>query len=95
MTSILTVNSRKARENLRDLLDRVFKGDTDIIIERNGKPVAAMISVTDYEDILDELEDLRSSRRAAEIYESWKRDSTTARPLNEVEADLLDRGLLE
>ena len=45
----------------RDLLDQVFSGGPDVIIERNGKPMAVMISVVDYKDIQDELEDLRFS----------------------------------
>jgi prevent-host-death family protein len=91
---ILTVNSRKARSNLRDLLDQVFKGEVDVVIERNGKPVAVMIPVSDYEDLIDELDDLRAARRAAALYESWKRNPDSARPIEEVEEELKSEGLI-
>lgn len=93
--SVLTINSREARTRWRDLLDRVLAGDSDIIIERNGKPVAAMIPIEDYEVLLDKLEDLRSARRAAKLYESWKKNPAIAQSIEDVEAELIDEGLLD
>ena len=93
--AIMTVNSRNARTNLRELLDQVFTGKADVVIERNGKPIAVMIPVADYEELLDELDDLRTARRAATIYESWKQDLASARTLEEVEAGLIAEGLLD
>jgi len=93
--SVLTVNSRQARTDLRDLLDRVFSGNADIVIERYGKPVAVMIPFEDYEEIREELEDLRTGRRVAKIYETWKGDSSTARPMEAIEAELAAEGLLD
>jgi prevent-host-death family protein len=92
---LITVNSRKARSNMRDLLDRVFSGDADVIIERHGKPVAVMIPVEDYAEIQDELDDLRAAHRAAEIYESWKEDASSARDMDEIERELIEQGLLD
>ena len=60
---ILTINSREARIKWRDLLDKVYAGSSDVVIERNGKPVAVLILVEDYEELKDELDDLRSARR--------------------------------
>ena len=91
---VMTVNSRNARNNLRDLLDRVFSGGADVVIERNGKPMAVMIPVEDYAALQEELDDLRSARRVAEIYEEWLNDPSTGRPMEDVEADLISRGLL-
>ena len=93
--SVLTVNSGQARSNFRDLLDRVFVGSDDVMIERNGKPVAVMIPVNDYQDLFNELDDLRATRRALANYEAWQTDASLARPFSAVEKDLIDDGLLD
>jgi len=59
------MKSREAREKWRDVLDRVLRGG-DVIIERYGKPVAALISVQDYDELREEIDELRSIRSAAE-----------------------------
>jgi len=92
--SVLTINSREARSNFRSLLDRILAGG-DVVIERNGKAVAVLIPVEDYQDIQDELDDLRASRRAVALYESWKNDRAVARPLDDIEAELIEEGLLD
>jgi prevent-host-death family protein len=93
--SILTINSREARIKWRDLLDKVYAGSSDVVIERNGKPVAVMIPIEDYEELQDELDDLRSARRVAALYEAWKQDPSAGRPWEEVKSDLIDKGLLD
>lgn len=92
--SALVINSREARSNFRSLLDRVLVG-ADVVIERNGKPVAVLIPAEDYQDILDDLDDLRAARRAAALYESWKDNHAVARPFEAVEAELVKEGLLD
>jgi prevent-host-death family protein len=91
---IETVNSRTARENWRDLLDNIVAGG-DVVIERNGKPVAAMIPIDDFNALQDHLEDLRDARRVAEIYEAYKRDPSAARPYEEVRSEMVRDGLLD
>ena len=93
--SVLTINSREARIKWRDLLDKVYAGSSDVVIERNGKPVAVLIPVEDYEELQDELDDLRSARRVAALYEAWKQDSSSGRPWEEIKSDLIDKGLLD
>ena len=93
--SILTINSREARIKWRDLLDKVYAGSSDVVIERNGKPVAVMIPIEDYEELQDELDDLRSARRVAALYKAWKQDPSTGRPWEEIKSDLIDKGLLD
>jgi prevent-host-death family protein len=73
----------------------VLTGDADILIERHGKPVAVMIPVEDYEELLDELVDLRAARRAAKEYEEWKKDPSTGRPYDQVRAELVRDDLLD
>ncbi len=93
--TVLTVNSRKARNEWRDLLDYILKGDIDIVIERNGKAIAAMISIEDYRELQEELDDLRAVRRANVLYEEWKKDPSVARPWEEIEAELIAEGKLD
>lgn len=92
---ILTINSREARNNFRDLLDRILAGDTDVIIERNGKPVAALIPIDDYKEILDELDDLRAGRRANQAYEAWKKNLSRGVPYKDFRDEMFSDDLLD
>jgi prevent-host-death family protein len=82
------VKSGEARAKWRDILDQVFAGKGDVVIERNGKDVAVMIPAVDYEQIRDTLEDMRAVREAAANYEEWKNDPSVARPWDEVDEEL-------
>ena len=44
-----TINAVKARQNLGTLLSQVFLKNNQFIIERNGKPMAAVIPVWQFE----------------------------------------------
>ena len=85
------VNSAEARAKWRDILDQVFAGKGDVVIERNGKDVAVMIPAVDYEQIRETLEDMRAVREAAANYEEWKKDPSVARSWDEVNAELDNR----
>lgn len=85
---ITTVTSSEARTKFRDLLDQVLTGKGDVVIERNGKSIAVLISAVDYEEIQDTLEELRAAREASVAYEEWKRNPNIARPWEDVEAGL-------
>jgi len=89
------LSSREARTKWRDVLDAVSQGKTDVVIERYGKPVAAVIAYEDYEALMEELEDLRDGRLAVAAYEEWKLDPSTARPYEEIRAELIAEGLLD
>lgn len=82
------IKSGEARAKWRDLLDQVFTGKGDVVIERNGKSIAVMIPAVDYEQIRETLEDMRAVREAAASYEEWKNDPSVARPWDEVNAEL-------
>jgi len=82
------VKSGEARAKWRDILDQVFAGKGDVVIERNGKDVAVMIPAVDYEQIRETLEDMRAVREAAANYEEWKKDPSVARFWEEVDAEL-------
>jgi prevent-host-death family protein len=83
--------SGEARAKWRDILDQVFAGKGDVVIERNGKDVAVMIPAIDYEQIRETLEDMRAVREADANYEEWKKDPSVARPWEEVDAELDNR----
>jgi prevent-host-death family protein len=83
-----------ARRDWREVLDAALAG-AETVIERNGKPTAVVIPWVDYEALLDELDDVRAGRRAAEVYAAWKADPSLGKPLDQVEAELREQGLLD
>jgi prevent-host-death family protein len=48
-----TINVTEARRGWSRLLDRVFKREARVIVEKSGIPVAAIISIQEYEFFLD------------------------------------------
>ncbi len=86
--TIIKVNTSEARIRWRDILDQVYTGSGDIIIERSGKAVAVLIPAVDYEKIHESLDELRSERQATKAYAEWQRDPSVARPWQEVKGDL-------
>lgn len=85
------LSSDEARTHWRDVMDAANAGE-DVVVERDGKPTAAVIPYADYVELVDALDDLRSVRRARAALEEWRRDPTTARPWEEVEAELRAEG---
>jgi prevent-host-death family protein len=90
----LSMKSHEARQSWRSLLDRVLQGE-DVIIERNGKALAVIIPLEDYEAIQDELDDRRAAKRAEALYEAWKQNPESAEPWEEVRSDLIQDGRLD
>jgi prevent-host-death family protein len=93
--AITKIKSGEARIKWRDLLDQVYAGATDFIIERSGKDVAVLIPARDYEAVQDMLEEMRADRLAAAAYNEWLRDPSVARAWDEVETELIHKGLLD
>lgn len=92
---IKTLDSNKARTQWREILDSASTGNMDVVVERYGKPVVAVIAYVDYVALQEKIGDLRATRRAAEAYEAWKQDPGRAKPWEEVEAELVAEGLLD
>jgi prevent-host-death family protein len=63
------VKSGEARAKWRDILDQVFAGKGDVIIERNGKDIAVLIPAEDYKQIQEMLQQIRAVRETAAAYE--------------------------
>ncbi|MGC8612611.1 MAG: type II toxin-antitoxin system Phd/YefM family antitoxin, partial [Athalassotoga sp.] len=70
-------SSKEVRQKWRTLLDDIYTGD-DVVVERNGKPVAVVIPYKDYAEIKTILEDKRVEKHANDVYEEWKRNPDTA-----------------
>ena len=60
-----TVTVREVRASLADVLNRAAYGGERVVIRRNGKPVAALISVEDLQ-LLEKLEDWADVQDAKE-----------------------------
>ncbi len=89
------VSSREARTRWRDILDDVNNGVTDVVVERYGKPIVAIIAYTDFADILQGLEDLRDGRLAMAELDAWKNDPSTAQSWQEIKTEMIADGLLD
>jgi prevent-host-death family protein len=87
------LSSDEARSRWRDVMDAATAG-ADVVIERYGKPVIAVIPYADYVEWQEQLEDLRAARQAQAALEEWRRDPSTARPWSDVEAELVADGLV-
>ena len=64
----------EARRNIADLIGRVHYRGARIVLERSGKPVAALISMEDYAALAEMLEDLGDSRDARKMLGELKRE---------------------
>ncbi len=58
---IETMNASEARQNFSQLLNRVFRGETRVLVEKSGLPVAAIVSADDLQR-LAELDAKRAER---------------------------------
>lgn len=65
-----TVKASAARQQWSQLLNKVFRGETRVIVEKSGIPVAALISAEDL-TILTSLEAERRQRFKA-LEETWE-----------------------
>jgi prevent-host-death family protein len=81
------MKSDEVRVGWRNVLDDVVAG-TDILVERYGKPVVAVIPYADYMAMREELQDLRDLQAAEAAYAEYKRDPSSAVSWEELRANL-------
>lgn len=93
--TVRVLDSNRARALWREILDKAQAGGEDVVVERYGKPVAAVIAYDDFAALEDELDDLRAARRAGAAYEEYKRDPSQAIPWEQLETELVAEGLLD
>jgi prevent-host-death family protein len=86
---IREVSSRDARKRWREILDAVMKGDGDVAISRYGQTIAVLIPAEDYQEIAEELEELRLARLADDLYEDYLERREIAESYEEVRTELL------
>jgi prevent-host-death family protein len=92
---IKVLDSNKARTQWREILDSASAGSVDVVVERYGKPIVAVIAYEDYVVFQEQIDDMRDARRLSEAYEAWQQDPSRATPWEEVEAELIAEGLLD
>jgi prevent-host-death family protein len=76
------MSSDAVRSGWRDVVDNVMAGGT-VLVERYNKPVAVVIPYADFMAVREQLEDLYDLRLAEAAYAEYKRDPSTAMPLEE------------
>lgn len=62
----MNIGIAEIRNNLADAINRVVYGGERVILERRGKPAAALISLADLKllEEIEDREDVRAARRA-------------------------------
>jgi len=85
-----TLTFVEVRNGLAEALNRVCYGGERILIARRGKPVAALVSVTDLEMLqcIADTEDRRDTRKAPAAF---KRHPQSASPLEQAMAEAKQR----
>ncbi len=82
-------SSDKARARWRDVIDAAVAGE-NVIIERYGKPAAAVIPYQDFLELAEMLEDLHDIREARIALEEWRRDPASFQPWEDVKKELFE-----
>jgi prevent-host-death family protein len=83
----VTVRSTDVQRNFRDVVNRAGSGREHIIVERDGLPVIAIISMAEYEALIKERE-----QREEEVEHRLKRFEQAARSIGE---EMARQGLSE
>lgn len=86
----ITIDSRRTREQWRDVLDKVTTGEGDVVVTRSKKPMVAIIPYEDYELMSEQLDEIRSARIASTLYEQWKAGRIAAVPWSAVKQRLTE-----
>ena len=62
----MNIGIAEIRNNLADAINRVVYGGERVILERRGKPAAALVSLEDLKllEEIEDREDVRAARRA-------------------------------
>ena len=82
-----TISSDQARKKWREMLDLTYLGNS-IVIERYGKPAAAVIPYQDFIELTDVLEELRDIREARAAIAEWEDNPDSFIPWAEVKAEM-------
>ncbi len=86
--AVTVVSSDQARARWREVLNTAAAGNS-VVVERYGKPEAAIIPYEDFLALAELLEELRDARHAVAALAEWRQDPSTGRAWEVVKADLL------
>ena len=89
-----TLDANEARKSLRDVLDAADAGRATVI-ERYGRPVAAVISYEGYVAVREALEDAEDVRDGEMALAEYERDPQSFASLDDVEREMKEQGLLD
>ncbi len=89
------VNTNVARNSWREVVDTVQAGKADVVVERYGKPMIAVIPYDDYVALQDALDDIRAARTAGVAYKEWKKEPSSAISYNKYRKLLIKEDLLD
>jgi prevent-host-death family protein len=86
-----TIPATKAHRQFADLIKRTYAGSEHFIVERDGLPVVAIISMTEYEELMAERAHYKSDKQ-----EKLRRFQHHARAIGRVaeESDLSEEQLM-
>lgn len=93
--TVQVMKSEEARVRWRDVLDLTSTGDTEVVIERYGKPTSAVISYEHYKLIQTLLDEIRSVQRADQALTTWQTAPERARSYTDLRRELIEEGLLD
>jgi len=79
-----TINASQVRKEWSQLINQVFRGETRVLVEKSGIPVAAIISAADLER-LRQLEE-EHARRFAVLERTWAAFQDV--PIKEIEEQI-------
>ncbi len=80
------VKTIEARAHFSEMVNRAGYGRERVVLTRRGKPVAAMVSIDDLEQ-LERLEDDHDSRLGVAALEQWQAEGTATVPWSTVKAE--------
>lgn len=89
------IGVRQLKNEASEIIRSVREQKTEYIITLRGEPVSVLIDYEDWLALQDELDDLRSARRADAVLDEYLRDPSTALPYSEIRAELVAEGLLD
>lgn len=75
-----TLHSEEARRQWRDMLDHILAQDTEFVIERYNKPIAAVVNFEKWKTMLQRLHVLEAwaeARQAKADYEAGRTELVT------------------
>ncbi len=78
------LKASEARQHFSQILNRVFRGETRVIVEKSGIPVAAIVSAADLRRFAQW--EAERARRFKALDESWKAFKDV--PLEEIEMEV-------